>query len=201
MSVENASAGIGRIPGALGREAGVTFLELTLALILGGMALLGLGYVFGIDYRLWANSHATISLHTGASMVLERISREAGNASGFAMPEPNGLQLAFPPSPLEDTLRADAYYRVREHILYRNDDQLLPWEGDTAVGVDSLLSVIDIDPATGTRTLRVQLNLYPRLGPDLSVDTLRFRTSIHMRNEDMGPSPVTSAVPMAGGIL
>ena len=191
-----------RSAGHLNREAGVTFLELTLALILGGLGLLGLGYVFGLDYRLWAHSHATLSLHTGATLALERIGREAGNASGFSVPEPNELHLAFPASPLEDTLRPEAIYRVRDHILYRNDERLVPWVGDTTVGVDSLESILEIDRLTGTRTLRVQLNLFPRLGPDAIPDTLRFRTSIHLRNEGLGPSPLSSAAPtVAGGSL
>jgi hypothetical protein len=178
-----------------GREAGATFLELMLALILGGLALLGLGYVFGLDFRLWTHSHATLSLHTGATLALERIGLDAGNASGFSVPEQNELHLAFPPSPLEDTLRPEIVYQVREHILYRNEDRLIPWDGDTTVGVDSLESVLEVDRNTGTRTLRVQLNLFPRLGPDALADTLRFRTAVHLRNEGLGPSPVSSALP------
>jgi hypothetical protein len=187
----------------LGREAGATFLELTLALILGGLGLLGLGYVFGLDYRLWTRSHATIGLHTGATMALERIGRDAGNASGFSAPEANELHLVFPRSPLEDTVKQDIVYRVRDRILYRNDDRLLPWENDTTVGVDSLQSGLETDRLTGTRTLRVQMNLFARLGPDVRADTLRLRTSIHMRNEGLGPasavSSVSSALPAGGG--
>lgn len=184
-----------------GPEAGATFLELTLALILGGLGLLGLGYVFGLDFRLWTHSHATISLHTGATLALERIGRDAGNASGFSVPEQNELRLSFPPSPLEDTLRTEAVYRVREHVLFRNGERLVPWDGDTTVGVDSLESALETDRNTGTRTLRVQINLFPRLGPDVRADTLRFRTSVHLRNEGLGPSPVTSALPSAGGAI
>jgi hypothetical protein len=187
------------------RQAGVTFLEVTLALILGGLGLLGLGYVFGLDFRLWTHSHAAISLHTGATMILERIGRDAGNASGFSVPELNELRLSFPASPLEDTLRPDAVYQVREHVLYRNGDRLFPWEGDTTVGVDSLESVLETDRNTGTRTLQVQVNLFPRLGPDVRADTLRFRTAVHLRNEGLGPSPsaspVTSALPGSGGVF
>jgi hypothetical protein len=196
---------VDRVAGAAGPQAGVTFLELTLALILGGLALLGLGYVFGIDFRLWTQSHAAISLHTGATMVLERIGREAGNASGFSVPEENELRLSFPASPLEDTLRPEAVYQVREQVLYRNGERLFPWEGDTTVGVDSLESVLETDRNTGTRTLRVQVNLFPRLGPDARADTLRFRTAVHLRNEGLGPSPatspVTSALPSAGAVF
>jgi hypothetical protein len=99
---------------------------------------------------------------------------------------------------LEDTLSREIVYRVRENVLYRNDDRLVPWENDTTVGVDSLESILETDAISGIRTLRVQMNLYPRLGPGIRVDTLRFRTSIHMRNEGLGPSPVTSAAPRGG---
>jgi hypothetical protein len=180
-------------------EAGVTFLELTLALILGGLAMLGLGYVFGLDFRLWMQSHASVRLHAGAALALERIGREAGIASEFAMPAPNELHLAFPPSPLEDTLRHLAAYRVRDHILFRNGERLVPWDGDTAVGVDSLQSALAVDRRTGTRTLRVRLTLFPRLGPDMRADTVGFETAVHLRNEGSGTSsPVTSAVPGPG---
>jgi hypothetical protein len=47
------------------------------------------------------------------------------------------------------------------------------------------------------------MNLFARLGPDVRADTLRFRTSIHMRNEGLGPasavSSVSSALPAGGG--
>ena len=180
------------------RQAGVTLMELIFALILGGMALLGLGFVFGIDSGLWVRGQAKMALHAGATRALEEIGRDAGHASDIVSGE-DGLFLRYPVSPLTGTARPETEYKLREQCLWRNDTLVVPQLGDTTLGVADFRSAYETDDETGMRLLKVRLSLFARRRPEDRVDTPWFETDVHARNRGLGgASPASSPAPTGG---
>ena len=177
-------------PGARGRrrQTGVTLMELMFALILGGMALLGLGYVYGLNYGLLSRSQPKMALHAGATRALETINRDAGHASDFSMPSESELILRYPIDPLGDSARSEIVYKLQEERLLRNGERIVPQEGDTALHVSEFLPRDTIAERTGRRLLTVSLSLYTRRGGGSAADSLTFKTTVHARNQGLGRS-------------
>jgi hypothetical protein len=172
--------------------------ELVLAVALGGMVCLGLGYVYAINTGLWIRSHAKMALHADGTRALEEISRAAAHASEVSLDGTGYLRLAFPPSPLGGTAPADTVFRLREGALYRGGRRLVPSEGDASIGVAEFHPTL-VSLGGGPRTLRVQLALYARAGEAMTGDTMRFETAVHARNGFMGPAASPTGTPGAGG--
>ena len=169
-----------------GPHAGVTLLELIVALSLGGTILLGMGFVYGIDYGMWMRGQAKMALNADASRALEAIGRAAGNAAEFSMPAERELHLRFAAPPLGESGPREIVFRVRDQALWRDGEPIVPSTGDTSVGVAELTADTLEVRGTGLRVLTVGLALYLRKGSDTPSDTLRFRTTVHARNRGLG---------------
>lgn len=172
-------------------QAGVTLVELIIAICLGGMVFLGLGYVFGLNYGLWMRGQSRMILHAGASRALEEIARSARQASGFSLAAEGELRVFSPPSPHGDTSASDAgsevVFRIKDDLLLRNGETLLPHLGDSAAfGVAGFEPRLIIAEGTGVRTLRVRLSLFTRSSASAPAETLHFETAAHARNAGLG---------------
>lgn len=186
-------AGLPSGPGGALPQAGVTLVELVIAVCLGGMVFLGLGYVYGLNYGLWMRGQSRMILHAGASRALEEIVREAGQASGFSQPSEGELRVFSPPSPAGDTAASgdasETVFRIKDDQLLRNGETLIPHRGDSAAyGVAAFDPRLDIAEGTGVRTIQVRLSLFTRPSASAPAETLHFETAAHPRNAGLGIS-------------
>jgi Tfp pilus assembly protein PilW len=172
-------------------QAGVTLVELVIAIFLGGLVFLGLGYVFGLNYGLWMRGQDRMVLHAGAARALEEIVRSAGQASGFSLPEDGELRIFSPPSPIGDSattgVASETVFRFQDGKLLRNGATLVPHLGDSAaVRVAAFDPRLVIAEGSGVRTLQVRLSLHTLGGPSAPAETLHFETAAHGRNVGLG---------------
>lgn len=178
-----------------GPQAGVTLVELVIALFLGGIVFLGLGYVFGLNYGLWMRGQSRMVLHAGAARALEEIVRTAGYASGFSLASEGELRVFTPPSPIGDPgvseTASETVFRLQDNRLYRNGKLLVPHKGDSTLGVAAFEPRFVIAEGTGVRTLRVSLSLYTRGGPSAPAETLHFETAAHARNAGLSMAGIS----------
>jgi hypothetical protein len=189
-----AQGAVGNYPdvkGSLVFQAGVTLVELVIAVFLGGVVFLGLGYVFGLNYGLWLRGQDRMVLHAGAARALEQIVQVAGQASGFSIPEEGELRIFSPPSPLGDTAASgfpsETVFRLQDDRLLRNGEPLVPHLGDSAaIRVASFDPRLVVAEGSGVRTLQVRLSLYTVGGPSAPAETLHFETAAHGRNIGLG---------------
>jgi hypothetical protein len=176
--------------------------ELVIAVCLGGVVFLGLGYVFGLNYGLWMRGQSRMVLHAGAARALEEIVRSSGQASGFSLSE-GELRVFSPPSPVgagaAPEAASETVFRLKDHLLLRNGEALVPHRGDTAAfGVAAFEPRILVAAGSGVRTLQVRLSLFTRSSPSAPAETLHFETSAHPRNAGLGlPGESGEAGPMA----
>ncbi len=175
------------------------------ALMLGGTVLLGLGFVYGLNYGLWMRGRTAILMHSGATRAMEEIGRDAGHASDFTIPGENELRLLFPASPLGGVLPSEIVYRVRERRLWRDTSLIVPQPGDTNLGVAAFRCDTSAIAGTAIRMLTVRLALYAENGKDAPADTMRFETTVFARNRGLGtttaPLPATGSAGTTGGFL
>lgn len=173
-----------------GPRAGVTLVELVIALFLGSIAFLGLGYIFGLNYGLWMRGQSRMVLHAGAARALEEIVRTAGYASDFSLSGEGELRVFMPRSPIADSSSSQAesetVFRLSGNRLFRDGKLLVPHAGDSTLGVAAFEPSIVFAEGTGVRTLRVGLSLYTRSGNSAPAETLHFETAAHARNAGLG---------------
>jgi len=187
-----------------GGTRGVTLLEVMVALMIGGMVLLGLGYVYGLNYGLWMRGQTAILLHSGATRAIEEISRDAGHASDFTLPGANELHLLFPASPMGGPVPAEIVYQVRERRLWRDTSMVVPQPGDTNLGVAAFRCDTTVVTGTAIRMLTLHLALFAQNGTDMPADTLRFETTVYARNRGLGATTaplVSTGSGASGGFL
>lgn len=170
---------------------GVTLVELVIAVFLGGVVFLGLGYIFGLNYGLWLRGQDRMVLHAGAARALEEIVRSAGQASGFSLPEAGELRIISPPSPLENAATQEpapeTVFCLQDGRLLRNGEPLVPHLGDSAAfRVAAFAPRLVIAEGSGVRTLQVRLSLYTLGGASAPAETLHFETAAHGRNVGLG---------------
>lgn len=166
-------------------QVGMTLVELVVAMLLGGGVLLGLGYVFALTSGQWLRGHAKLTLQADGSRALEEISRAAGHAGEYAMRE-GELSLAFPASPMGPPGTRPIVFRLRDQILYRDGLPLVPFPGDTSVGVAEFLPEPLRTGADGVEVLRIRLKLFARLDQEAVPDTMQFETLVYPRNRGLG---------------
>lgn len=183
-------------------QGGVTLVELVVALMIGGGVVLGLGYAFALNTGLYLENRARLTVQSDASRALEVIANAAGHAGAYSIPEEGELRLAFPVSPLGQAEPLETIFRLEDHILLKDGEPLVPFRGDTTVGVSQFLAEESAMDANGVAVLTVKLKLYSRTGQDRIPDTLAFETTVHARNRGMkmGKSQ-SAAAPTQGDYL
>jgi Tfp pilus assembly protein PilW len=191
----------------VGREEGLTLVELVTSMFLGGMVLLGLGSVYAYAIGVWGNTETKLSLQTNGSLALDYLTAAAGSAESFSISAGKELRLGVPASPLDKSSRASTRgFRLKEEALWMDDGKeyrrLIPAPGDSAVGVSDFLAVAETDPQSGILTLDMRVALFSRGKGNRKPDTMWFATTVHLRNRGLSGGAVSgsagSAIVSAG---
>lgn len=175
--------------GSAAARAGATLIEMIMALFLGGMVLLGLGWVYGLASGLWMQSEAKMRMHANGTLALRQMADTAGLADRMELGSGSELRLSMPASPLDpQSLSAVRVFRRKEEALWMDGKAIVPGLGDSGIGVAEFLPEEWTDPATGVRVLSLMLKLYSRSAPGRPSDSMQFQTTVHLRNRMSGAS-------------
>ncbi len=148
---------------------GVTLLELIFAMALGGVVILGLGYVYAGAWASWRGAEDKLRLHRALDMGLATVTREVRQAKQV-QPLASGLNLIF-----DDTLpEPRVHFEVSDGQVLRNGT-VVEILADT--GLRWLrLSGEGLKDASGLNYLRLELQAATR------AETLDAQTELRSRN-------------------
>jgi hypothetical protein len=177
---------------------GMTLVEVMLSVFLGGMVLMGLSVAFAYGIGLWGRTERKLAMHADGNFALESIMATASMAESHELGNQR-LVLTVPASPLDPESQTEQkIFRLTDQMLWGNDSVLIPFPGDSGIGVADFRIEEDIDGLTGIPVLELTLCLFSRETLIHPSDSMWFESRVHLRNRSIAkPSLSTGSGTMS----